>query len=61
MREIVEGGNLFGEGHVEGLRAIRNLKTPAVPGQPEFGPKVNQLMATLTKKTPSGVVFIHAL
>lgn len=50
VREIVEGGNLFGEGHVEGLRAIRNLKTPAVPGQPEFGPKVNQLMATFNEE-----------
>lgn len=37
VKEIVEGGNLFGEGHVDGLRKIRDLKTPARKGYPEFG------------------------
>lgn len=43
IEEVVEGGDLFGEGHVDGLRAIRDLKTPIDPEQPEFGPKANQL------------------
>jgi tetrathionate reductase subunit A len=43
IEEVVEGGNLFGEGEVEGLRAIRDVKTPIDPNQPEFGPKSNQL------------------
>ncbi len=44
IEETVEGGDLFGEGHVEGLRAIRDLKTPLDPENPEFGPKANQLV-----------------
>ncbi len=43
IEEIVEGGDLFGEGQVEGLRAIRDLKTPIDHENPEFGPKANQL------------------
>lgn len=43
IEEVVEGGDLFGEGHVDGLRAIRDLTTPIDPDQPEFGPKANQL------------------
>jgi tetrathionate reductase subunit A len=43
LREVVEGGDLFGEGHVDGLRAIRDLKTPIDPANPEFGPRANQL------------------
>lgn len=43
VEEVVEGGNLFGEGEVEGLRAIRDVKTPLDPDQPELGPKSNQL------------------
>jgi anaerobic selenocysteine-containing dehydrogenase len=41
-REIIEGGNLFGEGHVDGLRAIRSFD-PIDPQAPELGPKANQL------------------
>ena len=35
-REIIEGGDLFGQGHVDGLRAIRRFDTidPESPGQP---------------------------
>ncbi|MGQ0286118.1 tetrathionate reductase subunit A [Pasteurellaceae bacterium 22721_9_1] len=44
--EVVNGGDLFGEGHVEGLKSIRDLKTPVDPINPEFGAKVNQLMVT---------------
>ncbi len=43
IREVVEGGNLFGEGEVQGLRALRDLQTPIDPQQPELGPKVNQV------------------
>ncbi|PSF05295.1 tetrathionate reductase subunit TtrA [Marinobacter fuscus] len=44
LEEIVEGGDLFGEGKVEGLRSIRDLKTPLDPDNPEYGPKANQLL-----------------
>lgn len=47
IREVVEGGDLFGEGPVEGLRALRDLRTPIDPAAPEFGPRVNQV-AVLT-------------
>ena len=43
IKEIVEGGNLFGEGMVQGLRALRELDTPIDPQQPELGPRVNQV------------------
>lgn len=43
VREVVEGGDLFGEGPVEGLRALRDLKTPIDPAQPQLGMKVNQV------------------
>ncbi|WFM71957.1 molybdopterin dinucleotide binding domain-containing protein [Halomonas sp. CKK8] len=44
IEEICEGGDLFGEGHVDGLRAIHDLDTPIDPENPEYGPKANQLM-----------------
>lgn len=43
VREVVEGGDLFGEGPVEGLRALRDVKTPIDPSQPNLGPKANQV------------------
>ncbi|PTW62077.1 tetrathionate reductase subunit A [Breoghania corrubedonensis] len=43
VREVVEGGDLFGEGKVAGLREIRDLKTPIDPQAPEFGPRANRL------------------
>lgn len=43
IKELVEGGNLFGEGHVDGLAALRDLKTPIDSTQPAFGPRVNQV------------------
>lgn len=42
VREVVEGGDLFGEGAVDGLRAIRDLATPIDPAQPGLGPRANQ-------------------
>lgn len=43
VREITEGGNLFGEGEIEGLRALRDLHTPIDPQQPQLGARVNQV------------------
>ena len=43
IQEIVNGGNLFGEGFVEGLKSIRDINTPIDPNNPEYGPKSNQL------------------
>ncbi|MFZ3040830.1 MAG: tetrathionate reductase subunit A [Thiobacillus sp.] len=43
IRELTEGGDLFGEGQVEGLKALRDLTTPIDPQRPELGPKVNQV------------------
>lgn len=47
IEEICEGGDLFGEGRVEGLRALRDIETPIDAAAPELGPKANQL-AVLT-------------
>lgn len=44
--EVVNGGDLFGEGHVDGLKAIRDLETPIDPKYPEYGVKANQLLVT---------------
>ncbi|MFQ6371612.1 tetrathionate reductase subunit A [Shewanella sp. YIC-542] len=46
LQEVVEGGDLFGEGHVDGLRAIRDISTPLDGNNPEYGPKANQLLVT---------------
>ncbi|WP_311949825.1 molybdopterin dinucleotide binding domain-containing protein [Halomonas piscis] len=44
IEEICEGGDLFGEGHVDGLRAIHNHDEPVDADNPEYGPKANQLL-----------------
>ncbi|HDL7341282.1 TPA: tetrathionate reductase subunit TtrA [Yersinia enterocolitica] len=46
VAEVTEGGDLFGEGPVEGLRAIRDLDTPIDAKRPSLGPKANQLLVT---------------
>ena len=46
VKEICEGGDLFGEGPVEGLRAVYDPTTPVDPDNPEYGPKSNQLLVT---------------
>lgn len=43
VQELVEGGDLFGEGHVDGLAALRDLDTPIAPASPQLGPRVNQV------------------
>ncbi|THJ35214.1 tetrathionate reductase subunit TtrA [Lampropedia aestuarii] len=46
VQEICAGGDLFGEGHVDGLRSIRDVETLIDPDNPEYGPKANQLLVT---------------
>lgn len=46
IKEVTEGGDLFGEGHVDGLNAIRKLDELIDPQNPEFGSKANQLLFT---------------
>src|SRR5699024_4059957 len=46
IEEVCEGGDLFGEGHVDGLRPIRDTETLIDPDNPEYGPKSNQLLFT---------------
>ncbi|MBW2038939.1 MAG: molybdopterin-dependent oxidoreductase [Deltaproteobacteria bacterium] len=42
--EIVNGGDLFGEGTFEGLRQIRDVHRPLDKSRPEFGPGANRLI-----------------
>ncbi|MCQ4320476.1 molybdopterin dinucleotide binding domain-containing protein [Stutzerimonas stutzeri] len=44
LDEVVNGGDLFGEGAVEGLKDLYDHDTPLDPENPEFGPKANQLL-----------------
>lgn len=46
IEEICEGGDLFDEGHVDGLRAISDNATLIDPANPEYGPLSNQLLVT---------------
>ncbi|QUS42192.1 tetrathionate reductase subunit TtrA [Tardiphaga alba] len=46
VKEVVEGGDLFGEGHVDGLRAIYDHKTLIDKDNPEYGVVANQLIVT---------------
>lgn len=42
VKEVVEGGDLFGEGRVKGLAELRSFE-PIDPKRPELGPKVNRV------------------
>ncbi|MHA7600507.1 molybdopterin dinucleotide binding domain-containing protein [Alicycliphilus sp. T452] len=46
VKEVCQGGDLFGEGHVDGLAAIRDVKTLIDAENPEYGPRSNQLLFT---------------
>lgn len=46
IKEVTEGGDLFGEGEVEGLKSLRDLETPANEKYSDFGPKANQLLGS---------------
>ena len=56
VKEVTEGGDLFGEGHVDGLMALRDLTTPIDPDAPELGAKINQV-AVLTSVNDGREVF----
>lgn len=43
IKEICEGGNLFGEGDVQGLKALADTKTLIDPQNPDYGPIANKL------------------
>ncbi|WP_428775458.1 tetrathionate reductase subunit A [Vibrio sp.] len=53
LKEVVDGGDLFGEGPVEGLAAIYDDTTVANPAYPDFGPKKNQLLMTGCSEDPA--------
>ncbi len=57
--EIVNGGDLFGEGHVKGLKDVRDIKTPINPDEPIFGPKSNGLNFIGTTHEGRFKIFIH--
>lgn len=46
VKEVCEGGDLFNEGYVEGLKDIRDLETIANKNYPDFGSKANQLFVS---------------
>lgn len=46
VKEVCEGGDLFGEGQVDGLRAIFDRETLIDPQNPEYGTRANQFMFT---------------
>ncbi|WP_348225853.1 hypothetical protein, partial [Salmonella enterica] len=48
IEDVVEGRDLFGEGHVDGLGAIHAPDRPIDAKHPSFGPKPNQLLVTNT-------------
>ncbi|MBI3694347.1 MAG: molybdopterin-dependent oxidoreductase [Acidobacteria bacterium] len=47
LTEIVEGGNLFGEGQVDGLRVCRDLMNDIDPNVPELGKRANQVLCMI--------------
>jgi tetrathionate reductase subunit A len=57
VSEVVEGGDLFGEGHVKGLRELRSFD-PIDPAQPELGPKVNKV-AVLSSVDDGRMAFLN--
>lgn len=61
LKEIINGGDLFGEGHVEGLAAIRDLETPMDPNDPKCGPKANGLCVLGTGDDGRKQYIIHRL
>lgn len=44
IEEVCEGGDLFGEGHIKGLRELHDHDTLISPENPEYGPVANQLL-----------------
>ncbi len=58
VEEVCNGGNLFGEGEVEGLKDIRDLKTIANKEYPDFGSKANQLFVSANSEQSARWNFI---
>jgi anaerobic selenocysteine-containing dehydrogenase len=60
IAEVVEGGDLFGEGRfVEGFKAVRDFTTPANPDMPEVGPKANQVVLFRGRGQPGRIEFLR--
>ncbi len=59
ISEIVNGGDLFGEGVVKGLKDTRDIKTPINPDEPSFGPKSNGLCVIGTTHEGRTAALIH--
>ncbi|WCE30070.1 tetrathionate reductase subunit A [Vibrio sp. SCSIO 43137] len=53
IKEVVEGGDLFGEGHVDGLKQLHDDHNLANPAYPDFGQKKNQLLMTGCSEDPA--------
>lgn len=51
--EVVNGGDLFGEGNVEGLADIYRNENLANSAYPDFGPSKNQLLMTGCSEDPA--------
>ncbi|MDY0237312.1 MAG: molybdopterin-dependent oxidoreductase [Campylobacterales bacterium] len=61
LDEIVNGGDLFGEGEVKGLAKIRDLESPIDPNDPKCGPKANGLCILGTGDDGRKQFIIHRL
>ncbi|MCG9740274.1 tetrathionate reductase subunit TtrA [Shewanella insulae] len=59
LKEVIEGGDLFGEGKVEGLRAIHDNPALANPNYPDFGPVKNQLLVSTSSEQGARADFLH--
>jgi tetrathionate reductase subunit A len=59
IEEIVNGGDLFGEGIVKGLKETRDIETPINPDEPSFGPKSNGLCVIGTTHEGRTAPLIH--
>ncbi|MFQ6372267.1 molybdopterin-dependent oxidoreductase [Shewanella sp. YIC-542] len=50
LKEVTEGGDLFGEGHVDGLQAIYSNPALANAAYPDFGKVKNQLFVSTSSE-----------
>ncbi|WP_028763809.1 molybdopterin-dependent oxidoreductase [Shewanella colwelliana] len=59
LQEVVDGGDLFGEGYVDGLKAIHANPALANPAYPDFGPVKNQLLVSTSSEQGARADFMH--
>ncbi|MBS7618306.1 molybdopterin-dependent oxidoreductase [Candidatus Bathyarchaeota archaeon] len=61
ITEVVDGGDLFGEGYVEGFRDIRNFEVAANPEvlDKEFAVKANQVVLLRGRGQPGRIEFLR--